>query len=165
MLNDLTLIILTLLPAALLVALRINAAMVFLSLCLGQVLVELVAKDTDSLISFIAPNAESVSGSALYLIMLLIPAVLTCFMMLFSVHGRLKVALNILPALGSGALLVLLAVPLTTAGFRQAVHELSFWQQLLDAQAMIIGVAAFMSLLFLWTQRPHHPKGHDKHGH
>lgn len=159
--NDIVLIVATLLPAALLVALRINAAMVFLSLCLGQVLVEFVAKDTDSLISFIAPNSASVSSSVMYLIMLFVPVVLTSLIMLFSVHGKLKNIFNILPALGAGALLVLLAVPLLTPQTRQTIYGLSFWQQLSDAQAMIIGTTAFISLIILWKQHRHGHKGHE----
>jgi hypothetical protein len=163
--NDIALIVAVLLPAAILIALRINAALAFLSLCLGQVLVQFVAKDTDSLIAFIAPNAGSVSGSTLYLVMLFLPVILTCLIMFMSVKGRLKVALNILPALGTGALAVLLAVPLCTPALQQQVQALSFWDQLFAAQAMIIGASALFSLLFLWTQRPKHHAESDKHGH
>lgn len=164
--NDIVLIVATLLPAALLVALRINAAIVFLSLCLGQVLVEFVAKDADSLISFVAPNTASMSSSTLYLIMLLLPVVLTSLIMLFSVRGKAKATFNTLPALATGALLVLLAVPLCTPGLRSAIYGLSFWQQLNDAQAMLIGAGAFISLLMLWTQRKRtHAADAEKHAH
>ncbi|HYH75461.1 MAG TPA: hypothetical protein VD735_05895 [Candidatus Saccharimonadales bacterium] len=166
--NDIMLIVATLLPAALLVALRINAAMVFLSLCLGQVLVQFVAKDTDSLIRFIAPNAGSVSESTLYLVMLFLPVVLTCLIFLFSVSGRLKVTLNALPAIAVGALAVLLAVPLMTPSLQGQVQAMSYWDQLSAAQALIIGVGSLISLLLLWTARKggHHGEAkHEKHGH
>jgi hypothetical protein len=160
--NDIALIGALLLPAAILVSLRINAAVVFLSLCLGQVLVQFVAKDADSLIAFIAPNATSVSGSTLLLIMLFLPVVLTSLIMLHTVKGRLKVTFNALPALGVGALAVLLAVPLLTPGLQYAIKDLSFWQQLYDAQAMIIGISAFFSLLVLWLHRPKHSGGGEE---
>lgn len=165
--NDIMLIVATLLPAALLVALRINAAIVFLSLCLGQVLVQFVAKDTDSLIKFIAPDAGSLSESTLYLIMLFLPVVLTCLIMVFSIKGNLKITLNVLPAIAVGALSVLLAVPLTTPAFQRQVHAMSYWGQLADAQALIIGMGALISLLLLWTQRKgsHHGGEHEKHAH
>jgi hypothetical protein len=165
--QDIALIVAVLLPAALLVALRINAALVFLSVCLGQILVQFVAKDADSLISFIAPQSDSLSGSVLYLIMLGLPVVLTTLIMIGTVKGSLKNTLNVLPALGTGALLVLLGVPLCTPGLQATVMGLSFWHQLYDAQAMIIGASAFASLLFLWLHRPkHHAAAHDeKHAH
>ncbi len=164
--NDIVLIVASLVPAALLVALRVNAAMVFLSLCLGEVLVQFVAKDADSLITFIAPNAGSVGGSSLYLAMLFVPVVLTTLIMLFSLNGKLKNVLNVLPALGVGALSLLLAVPLLTPGLQKQIHELSYWQQLYEAQAMIIGASALVSLLFLWTLRRGARKAAaEHHGH
>jgi hypothetical protein len=162
--NDIYLIIATLLPAAILVALRINAAIVFLSLCLGQVLVQFVAKDADSLIRFMAPQAGSMSESTLFLIMLFLPVVLTCLIMVFSIKGNVKITLNVLPAIAVGALSVLLAVPLTTPAFQREVHAMSYWGQLAAAQALIIGIGALISLLLLWTQRrAHHAGSEDKH--
>lgn len=151
--NNIMLIIALAVPIALLTVLRINAAMVFLSLCLGYVLVQFVANDTDSLISFIAPNTDSVSASTLKLAMLLTPVVLTCLIMVFSVHGRLRSVLNMLPAAGVAVLTLLLAVPLFTPGLRYAIQSLPLWHDVSQAQAMIIGASSFISLLFLWTQR------------
>jgi hypothetical protein len=162
--NDIVLLAAVLVPAVALIALRINAAMVFLSLCLGQVLVQFVAKDANSLIRFIAPQAGSVSESSLYLAMLFLPVVLTAIIMVFSVKGRMKVSLNALPAFGTGALAVLLAVPLSTPGLQHQIVALRFWHELHDAQAMIIGASTLVTLLFLWTQRRSSHR-EEKHGH
>ncbi len=151
--NNIELIAAIVVPIAVLTVLRINAAMVFLSLCLGYVLVQFVANDTDSLISFIAPNAGSVSASTLRLGMLLTPVVLTAILMVFSIHGRIRAVLNVLPAVGSALLGLLLAVPLLTPGLRYAIQSQSLWQQINKPQALIVGASAFVSLLFLWTQR------------
>jgi len=151
--NNIELIIALAVPIALLTVLRINAAMVFLSLCLGYVLVQFVANDADSLINFIAPNADSISASTLKLAMLFTPVILTSVIMLFSIHGNIRAALNILPAAGFAVLALILAVPLFTPGLRYAIQEQSLWHDVGQAQPMIVGASAFISLLFLWTQR------------
>ncbi|HEU4914341.1 MAG TPA: hypothetical protein VFT16_02950 [Candidatus Saccharimonadales bacterium] len=151
--NNIEIIAALVIPLAVLTVLRINAAMVFLSLCLGYVLVEFVAKDTDSLISFVAPDDSSVSATTLRLVMLLLPVVLTSIIMVFSVHGRVRTILNFLPAAGVAILMLVLAVPLLTPGLRYAIEEQGLWRQINDAQAMVVGISAFISLLFLWTQR------------
>lgn len=151
--HDFQLIIALAVPLIVITALRINAAMVFLSVCLGYVLVELVAKDADSLISFLAPKAGSLSQTTWQLAMLLLPVILTSIIMVFSIKGRLKVALNILPAAATSVLLVMLIVPLCTPGLRYAIQGEATWHILNEAQAMVVGAGAFISLLFLWTQR------------
>lgn len=162
--NNIEIIAALVIPIAVLTVLRINAAMVFLSLCLGYVLVQFVANDTDSLISFIAPNEASISATSLKLGMLLTPVILTCIIMIFSVHGKMRVTLNALPAAGVSVLGLLLAVPLFTPGLRFAIQELNLWQQINQAQALIVGVSAFISLLFLWTARRSGEKlEHSKH--
>ena len=162
--NNIELIIALVIPLVILTVLRINAAMVFLSLCLGYVLVTFVANDADSLISFLAPDTNSMSASTLRLGMLLTPVVLTSMFMLFSVHGRIKVALNALPAAGVGILGLLLAVPLFTPGLQYAIESQPLWQQISQAQAMTVGISAFISLIFLWVQRHHTEKiEHRRH--
>lgn len=147
------------LPLIVMTVLRINAAMVFLSVCLGYVLVELVAKDANSLITFLAPQAGSLSQSTWQLATLLMPVVLTSLIMVFSVKGRLKVLLNMLPAAATSVLLTLVIVPLCTPGLRYALQSEALWQQLNRAQAAVIGAGALVSLFFLWTQRRGVKKG------
>jgi hypothetical protein len=149
-------------PLAVLTLLRINAAMVFLSLCLGDVLVAHVAQDQDSLISFLTPHTGSVSAATIQLIILLLPAVITSVIMLLSVHGKVRVIANILPAAGVAFLGVLLVVPLLTPGLRYSIQGEALWQQLARAQALIIGISAFMSMVFLWAHRRHTKKLGDR---
>ncbi|MEK7152526.1 MAG: hypothetical protein AAB834_01140 [Patescibacteria group bacterium] len=151
--NNIELIVALLTPVVVLTVLRINAAMVFLSLCLGYVLVQFVANDADSLISFLAPDANSLSATTLKLGMLFTPAALTAVIMLFSVHGRVRVALNALPAAGVSVLGFLLAVPLFTPGLHYAIQSQALWQEINRAQALAVGASAFISLLFLWEHR------------
>lgn len=151
--NNIELIAVLVIPIAVLTVLRINAAMVFLSLCLGYVLVQFVANDTDSLINFIAPDQGSLSASSLRLGMLLTPVILTAVITVFSVRGRIRAFCNVLPAIGVAVLGLLLAVPLFTPGLHYAIQSQSLWPEITRAQPLVIGASALVSLLFLWTQR------------
>ena len=151
--NSLEFALIILLPIVVLVVLRINAAMVFLSLCLGYVLVQFIANDSNSLINFLAPNTGSFSASSLRLALLFGPAVLTAIMMLFSVKGHIRTLINIFPAAGTSFLGVLLAVPLLTPGLRYSIDAQPIWQQISKMQAPIVGISALLSLLVLWAHR------------
>lgn len=140
-------------PVLIITFLRINAVMVFLSLCLGQILVTYVAKDPASFIGFIAPHEDTPTTATLELGILFAPVVLTCVMMLMSIRGRMRVALNVLPAVGFSVLAVLLAVPLLTPGLRGTIEAEPIWQQFERLQPVIVGATAIISMMFLWTQR------------
>jgi hypothetical protein len=153
--QEIFLIVALVIPLLALTILRINAVMVFLSLCLGDVLVRYVASEANSMLTLFAPGAPSVGLSTVHLIILLTPAVLTSIFMVFSVHGRGKQLMNLLPAAGTASLAVLLAVPLLPAGTRNAIQGQPLWMQLSKLQALIIGASAIVGLLFLWAQRRH----------
>lgn len=159
--NELILILALVLPAVLLVLLRINAALIFLSLTLGLALVEFVAGEANSLLTLFGLAGGSVSASTLQLILLFAPAVATFVMTIFSLHGRLRVVLNLVPAVSAAAFAVLLAVPLLPSGVSAELKDQSIWQELVRAQALVVGVGALVSLSFLWTQRRSF-KHHDK---
>lgn len=141
------------LPVVVLTVLRINAVMVFLSLCLGSVLVQYVASDANSLLKLFAPNISQISISTIQLVVLLLPAVLTSVFMILSVHGRGRTLLNLLPAAGTGLLAALLIVPLLPAGTRFAIQAEPLWNELSKLQSLIVGASAVVGLFFLWAQR------------
>ncbi len=135
------------------VLLRINAAMVFLSLCLGEVLVLYVASQANDLLTMLNPNASKLSTVSVQLFLLYAPAVLTASVTLMSVRGKFKTLLNIAPALATSLLAVLLGGPLLSAGVRHAAHSHAMWLYISDAQAFIVAAGALLSLAFLWSQR------------
>lgn len=151
--NDLALIVSLLAPALVLALLRINAALVFLSLCLGAVLVQYVAGEANSLITLFSKQAGTLSASSMQIVLLLAPAIVTSVVTVFSVHGKLKILLNILPALAASALAVLLVVPLLPTGLRFELEAEQTWRILVKSQALIVGMGALVSLAFLWMQR------------
>lgn len=161
---DLMLIAALAVPALIFVALRVNAAMVFLSVCLGAVLVEQVATQAIEMTGLFTPKQYSASQTSINLAMLLAPAVLTTVVTAFSVHGRIKVALNLIPAAAASMLAVLLAVPLFSRGLAFNLMSQQTWHILSNAEALVVGAGALVSLFFLWTQRRSFRK-HDKRKH
>ncbi|MGH7157994.1 MAG: hypothetical protein ACREGD_02870 [Candidatus Saccharimonadales bacterium] len=159
--HDLALIIALAAPVVVLTVLRVNAALVFLSLCLGAVLVEYVAGEANSLITLFSEQAGSVSASTMQLVLLLTPAIVTCIVTIFSLHGKTKMLLNVLPAVAAGSLALLLVVPLLPTGLRFELESQEVWRHLVKAQALVVGVGALASLNFLWLQRGSF-KHHDK---
>ncbi|HVS58680.1 MAG TPA: hypothetical protein VHD60_03000 [Candidatus Saccharimonadales bacterium] len=148
-------------PALLILWLRINAALVFLSLCLGDVLVQFVANDANLMLSGVTSRA---TPSNVKLLLLLLPAVLTMFFMVKTVK-KSRLALNALPALGAGFLAALLIVPLLSAATADPIIHSDVWKQVQKLQDLIVGVSALVSLFFLWLQRPKAGDKHDKkHG-
>lgn len=160
-----TLAAIMIVPVIGLMVLRINAALVFLSLCLGDVLVQFVAHDANDLLSVLS-NARvmtpvSVNQSTVHIILLLTPVILTAIFMIRTVKGRGRLLLNTLPAAGVGLLGALLIVPLLPSGLSHNITTSSLWAQVTRAQDLIVGSSALICLLVLWLQRP--KTGEGKH--
>lgn len=157
MIPEATLGAIILIPVVLLMVLRINATLVFLSLCLGDVLVQFVAPDANSFLQLfsahIPANADK-GNDTVKLILLLLPVVLTAIFMIRTVSGKAKLALNLLPAVGVGLLGALLIVPLLPPGLSHNIVDSSLWAQVQKAQNLIVGTSALACLLVLWLQRP-----------
>lgn len=149
---------LILVPLALLMALRINAALVFLSLCLGDVLVQFVSSDADSILTAMGIHLGS---QTVKLFLLSVPVVFTTIFMVRTVKGS-RLALNALPAAGVGLVTAFLVVPLLPPGTAANILNSSVWNQVRNAQDMIVGLSALLCLFVLWLQRP--KAGEGKHG-
>ncbi len=151
-----TLVAIVLAPVLILMVLRVNAALVFLSLCLGDVLVQFVASDTNSVLNFIASSDAQKFGSGSMpakIILLLFPVVLTTIFMVRTVRGKAKLLLNVLPSAGVGLLGALLLVPLLPPGLRHNIVASSLWDQAQRAQDLIVGASALVCLFAIWLQR------------
>lgn len=157
-----TLAAIILVPIVLMMVLRINATLVFLSLCLGDVLVQFVAPDANSFMSLFGSRGMSADSNTIKLILLILPVVLTAVFMIRTVKGSVRLLLNALPAAGAGLLGALLAVPLLAPGLSHSVMASSSWQQVQRAQDLIVGTSALLCLLVLWLQRPK-TGGEEKH--
>lgn len=168
---EITLAAIVLIPAILLMVLRINAALVFLSLCLGNVLVQFVASDASTwLTTFTSSHTTTVvttTNSNIKLALLLLPAVLTAFFMIRTVNDNVRLAMNLLPAAGVGLLGALLVVPLLSPSVSHDIIASNLWWQAQQSQNVIIGLSAVVCLVALWMQRPKAggmlKKHHGKH--
>src|ERR1700691_5564887 len=76
-------------PVLLLLVLRVNAAIVFLSLCLGSVLVQFAGSDAHSFVNLMSTSA-TLSSYGITLGLLLVPAVFTTLVMIGTVRGGFK---------------------------------------------------------------------------
>lgn len=155
---ELTLAVIVLAPIVLLMLLRVNAALVFLSLCLGDVLVQFTANDARSFLTTFSGShtitSVTTSNSNVKIALLLLPAALTTVFMIRTIHGGSRLLLNILPAAGVGLLGSLLVVPLLPPGTAHGIIDSSLWHQAQDAQVLIVGASALVCLMVLWLQRP-----------
>lgn len=153
-------------PIVLLMILRINAALVFLSLCLGDVLIQFVARDTTDFLTLHADQvprqAATAGGNTIKLGLLLLPVILTAVFMIRTIQGRGRLLLNVLPAAGVSLLGALLIVPLLPPGLSHNIVGSSLWNQVTRAQDLIVGASAIVCLFVLWLQRP---KAGGKHKH
>ncbi|HUB94217.1 MAG TPA: hypothetical protein VMB52_06980 [Verrucomicrobiae bacterium] len=149
-------------PTIILLALRINAAIVFLSLCLGSVLVQFVGNDTSSFINLFSTDKLVMHyGASIFL--LLLPAVFTMIVMIGTVRGSFRLALNVFPAIAVGAVGLLLAEQYFTPGLRGAISSTSAWHDIQKVGTLIVTASTVVSLLFLWLQRPKR-SGRDESG-
>jgi hypothetical protein len=150
--------IIVLAPVVLLMVFRVNAALVFLSLCLGDVLVRFTANDASSFLTTFS-NSHTVtsvttSNSNVKIALLLLPVILTSIFMIRTVQGGTRLMLNALPAAGVGLLGALLVVPLLPPGTAHNIIDSSLWDQAQKAQVLIVGASALVCLFVLWLQRP-----------
>ena len=160
--HELVIIGLLILPVVLLMLLRVNAAMIFLSLCLGYVVMQFLSADVQAFATTFMTHT-TVSTDAMKLGLLLFPPALTTLFMIGTARGA-RFILNIIPALAVGYLAVLLVVPLLPPGTAHAIMGVSLWRYAVRLQAALVGGGALVSLFFLWTQRPrrHHAEEHTK---
>lgn len=163
---ELTLAAIVLVPVAVLLLLRVNAALVFLSLCLGDVLVQFTANDASSFLTTFSSShtvtSVTTSNSNVKIALLALPVALTTLFMIRTVQGTSRLLLNILPAAGVGLLGGLLVVPLLPPASAQNIIDSSLWDQAQHAQVLIVGASAVVCLIVLWLQRPK-AGGHRKH--
>lgn len=150
--NELIMLALLAVPVILLMLLRVNATMVFLSLCLGYVVMQFLSADAVSFAQMFL-SQRTITANVVQLFLLLFPAVFTLLFMIRTARGG-RLLLNVLPALAVGCLSMIFVVPLLPGGTARAITDLVLWHQALRLQSGIVGAGALISLLFLWTQRP-----------
>jgi uncharacterized protein (DUF486 family) len=150
-------------PVILITVLRINAMMVFLSLCLGVVLLRFVGDEAASTIGILT-SYGSTNYTLVTIFLQFLPVVLTALFMVRTVRGHLKLMLNFFIAIAVGFLVALLAEPLLGPETRIGIEMTPVWFYIQKLQVLVISLGAIFSLLYLWLQRPKsHEEHHGKH--
>jgi hypothetical protein len=163
--SGLVLAAIVLIPAFILFWYRINASIIFLSLCLGSVLMQFVSPDAHEFLALFSahvPKGIDAGSSTIKLILLLLPPVLSSAFMVKSVKGNNKY-INILPAIGVGILAALLITPLLSAHLSNTIISSKAWTPLKNNQGAIVGISSLICLGTLWFQSPKNAHGKDKH--
>ncbi|HSX05729.1 MAG TPA: hypothetical protein VLF69_04635 [Candidatus Saccharimonadales bacterium] len=155
-----------LVPVLAIVLLRVNAAIAFMALALGSVLVTYTSSDVNAVFGGFSANGSLNKYAWIQLGLLVAPLLLTILFTRGSVKGS-RQTLNILPALAAGMLCALLVIPLLPADVQRHIHHEAIWKQLDNLQtAVVLGGAAFSLLFVLVTHRKKHDdedKKHSKH--
>lgn len=155
------LLAIVLVPVLIITVLKANGAIAFMSLCVGSVLATYTSIDAATIVSSFSAGVSESTTKWVQLALLAVPFVLAMLFTRASVHGS-KQLMNFLPALASGALFALLAIPLFSADWQHELEAQAFWHQLDSLQtAIVLGGAAF-SLLFILIS--HRTRGEGKHG-
>lgn len=150
--------------------LRVNAALAFLALCLGYVMVQFIAPDANQFLTLFSahvPKGADIGNQYIKIILLLLPLILMMIFMFRSVKGHSKLAINIIPAICVGLLLSLMLVPLLSSSLSQSIVKSDIWHNLQRSQDLIVSISGLTCLVILWLQRPKHihskDKGHKSH--
>lgn len=149
------------LPIVFILLMRANAAIVFLALCAGSVLAQFVSDETFNIFSSFIPADGSTNLSIVQLSLMYLPVFFTALFTRKSISGA-KTLTNLVPAIATGLVGALLAVPLLPGGVKYNVTSSEIWPVLEQYQGLIVAVAVLISLFSLWSTKPKHGKGKHK---
>ncbi|HUD81536.1 MAG TPA: hypothetical protein VMR08_02855 [Patescibacteria group bacterium] len=151
-------------PILLVFLLRVNAAVLFMSLCVGEVLVIFLSNDAGTLSGVVSPATAPISQASLKLALLFIPPLLTLIFRFHSIKGLVKSLLNLIPSIFIGLVGALMVEPLLSTSYQKTLNRSALWHNLTQAQALIVGCGAIVCLVFFLFQRHSFPR-RKKHGH
>ena len=156
---DVILAILVFAPLGLTFLLKSNAALAFLALCAGFVLIsfsDINIQDLTKNLSF------QLTSSTFNLILLIIPYAGTLLLRRKALHGQLKSVLQYLAALCGGVLLALVAIPLLNESARLNFANSWAWDDLQKIQTPVIIAGVVISLSLVWFGKSHTPSKKHK---
>lgn len=136
-------------PVVVMVFLRINAAMVFLGLALGSLLVRLIGPEATNAVQ---SSGQSVPQHYLLLGLLFAPAVIIAVTQYHSLKSKSRQFINILPALATGAVGLLLSLPYFSPHLRGQISHTHLSAILDSYRWLVIAAGAILSLLLF--QKP-----------
>jgi hypothetical protein len=126
-----------------------NAALSFLALCAGFTVISFAGSDFQSLTGQVN---FSINSGTLNLILLILPLTLTLLITRKSFSKKGGFILHGLIALGAGALLALIGIPLLSESVRANFANSTLWSDLQKIQASVVGAGVFLSLVVVWAK-------------
>jgi hypothetical protein len=147
--SDALLAVLILLPAVLTFFLKSNAALGFLALCGGFTVITLSGSQIDHLVG--QTKITSLTSNNVDLALLLLPLLLSLLFTAKTVSSKNFRYFSMVPALCAGGLLAIVAAPMFNSAAGTDVTASSFWHNLEDIQAYVVGAGLLSSLLLIWT--------------
>ena len=143
-----------------------NAALVFLSLCLGYVLYSFDAHNATSAINslhqYSFTNHLKTSAIVINLVLLLGPALITLVIQIRSMHGSRRL-FNLIPAVFCGLFAALIVVPALPASVASSIGATPYWGKLAHYQDDIVGIGAAVAIVFFWSNFKHHASKKSTH--
>jgi hypothetical protein len=164
--SDIWLLAILIIPILAVILLRVNAVFVYFGLCLGYVLSQF--DGGNKYVTKLAKTREVVKlggTNDIRLILLILPAVVILLFMIKTAHGG-KFGPNLLPAIATGILAVLLVVPELPIRTAVNVMNSSMWQDITKYQGALIGTTSLIVLVLFLMQRSkfsHSSKGLKHH--
>jgi len=145
-------------PVVLLVLLKANGGVAFLSLCLGNMLVTALGEDFSEVLASFSPNSYDLIHQWTKVVLLLIPFVITAFFTKGSVASGAKLVFNVIVSVACGALLISLVMPLLPSDLQNSLKDEQLWHEVnnLYTGVIILGAVTSMAMLL---------KGHAGGGH
>lgn len=164
---NLILIVIVAAVAVILLAIKTNAALVFLALGIGNVLLQFANKNmayvNGHLDNNLLPHRFTVSGSSLELAILLAPPILVAALVKHN-QGFSKWPLQIFPAIATGVVGILLVVPLLSQSMQDSISQNKFWNLLEQYQVPVVGlsVAVSLAVVVIMSYSSHHSSKHHR---
>lgn len=137
--------------ALLLLVFRINASIVFFSLCAGSVLNNQVGGEASLFISSFIKNGDT-SRAITSIGLILLPAIFSALIVRKSISAN-KLLANIVPSIAAGCLVVLLLVPFIPGGLQNQLTDSISWEYLERFEPLVLVIGMLSSVLLLWLSK------------
>ena len=151
-------------PVLLALFLRVSAIYLFLSVAAGSLLVTYIADDASLALGMMITGQDTNLIAQLGLLFL--PIILT-IVFLRKTLPRTKLLLHLIPLLGTGLTIAVLALPYFDSSSQSQIFANYYGDMFKDSQDVIVGATAILILLLTWFTKKHkddkkHKKKHKK---
>lgn len=150
--------------SAVLLLIRTNTAVVFLSVCAGSVLLSATGKDTD-LLAHSFSSGPGISSNLLQAVLVLLPAIVSALVLIKRMPKN-KILLAVIPAICAVVVGLTLVYPFLTGSFQNTLTDSKGWSLIAQYYQLIVAVGVVSSLTTIALTMPKkHRDSHKKGKH